>query len=145
MKKKVTVIAAVLFVLALFLLYTYFGEVGRFCDVDRGPVISEISGKGITVTERTDAKKTEEKCVRFHVQRREEDSWILVKPMDESIETKVFCSAKKGKPMEYRIDFTKIYGELSPGKYRFVPGIIGEEESGKPGNKSYFKVEFEIE
>ena len=138
--KKITL------VLLALLLFCSCGANGRDCDVPLPPPeLSEISGKGITVTESFAAGKTEEISEKFIIQKWENESWVLVKPFDENKETVVSYFAKEGKVSEFRIDFTEFYGELPKGKYRLVLGFVKPEESGKFKNISYSKIEFEIE
>ena len=138
--KKITL------VLLAILLFCSCGANGRHCDVTfRLPELSEISGKGITVTESFAAKKTEEIFEKFIIQKWENESWVLVKPFDENKETAVSYFAKEGEVSEFRIDFTEFYGELPKGKYRLVLGFVEPEESGKFKNIGYSKIEFEIE
>ena len=106
---------------------------------------SEISGKGITVTETVPAEKTEEIYEKFLIQKWEDDKLILVKTVDENKETVVSYLSKEGGISEYRIDFTEYYGELPKGKYRLVLGFVKPEESGKYKNMGYTKIDFEIE
>ena len=136
----------IIFILLMLILFCSCGANGKHCDVTfRLPELSEISGKGITVTESFAAKKTEEIFEKFIIQKWENESWVLVKPFDETKETTVSYFAKEGKVSEFRIDFTEFYGELPKGKYRLVLGFIEPEESGKFKNIGYSKIEFEIE
>lgn len=138
--KKITAVFLAL------LLFCSCGANGKHCDVTfRLPELSEISGKGITVTESFAAKKTEEISEKFIIQKWENESWVLVKPFDETKETAVSYFAKEGEVSEFRIDFTEFYGELPKGKYRLVLGFVEPEESGKFKNIGYSKIEFEIE
>ena len=133
-------------VLLALLLFCSCGTNGKHCDVPLPPPeLSEISGKGITVTESFAAGKTEEISEKFIIQKWENESWVLVKPFDEDKETAVSYFAKEGKVSEFRIDFTEFYGELPKGKYRLVLGFVEPEESGKFKNIGYSKIEFEIE
>lgn len=120
-------------------------EDGKFEAPPQPPKLSEISGKGITVTESFAAGKTEEISEKFIIQKWEDERLILLKPLDEEKETKVSYLAKEGEASEYRIDFTEFYGELSSGKYRLVLGFVKPEESGKYKNIGYTKIDFEIE
>jgi hypothetical protein len=132
-------------VLLALLLFCSCGANGRHCDVPLPPPkLSEISGKGITVTESFAAEETEEISENFIIQKRENESWVLVKPFNETKETAVSYFAKEGEVSEFRIDFTEFYGELPKGKYRLVLGFIEPEESGKYRNIGYTKVDFEI-
>ena len=138
--KKITL------VLLALLLFCSCGANGKHCDVPLPPPeLSEISGKGITVTESFAAGKTEEISEKFIIQKWENESWVLVKPFDETKETAVSYLAKEGEVSEFRIDFTEFYGELPKGKYRLVLGFVEPEESGKFKNIGYSKIEFEIE
>ena len=133
-------------VLLALLLFCSCGANGRHCDVPLpSPELSEISGKGITVTESFAAGKTEEISEKFIIQKWENESWVLVKPFDENKETAVSYFAKEGEVSEFRIDFTEFYGELPKGKYRLVLGFVEPEESGKFKNIGYSKIEFKIE
>ena len=136
----------IVFILLMLLLCCSCGANGKHCDVTfRLPELSEISGKGITVTESFAAGKTEEISEKFIIQKWENESWVLVKPFDENKETAVSYFAKEGEVSEFRIDFTEFYGELPKGKYRLVLGFVEPEESGKFKNIGYSKIEFEIE
>ena len=136
----------IIFILLMLLLCCSCGANGKHCDVTfRPPELSEISGKGITVTESFAAGKTEEISEKFIIQKWENESWVLVKPFDENKETAVSYFAKEGEVSEFRIDFTEFYGELPKGKYRLVLGFVEPEESGKFKNIGYSKIEFEIE
>ncbi|MBR6658014.1 MAG: hypothetical protein IKL18_07595 [Oscillospiraceae bacterium] len=139
--KKIT---AILLALLLFC-SCGFVEDGKFDAPPQPPKLSEISGKGITVTESFVAGKTEEISEKFIIQKWEDERLILLKPLDEEKETKVSYLAKEGEASEYRIDFTEFYGELSSGKYRLVFGFVKPEESGKYKNIGYTKIDFEIE
>jgi hypothetical protein len=131
--------------LLMLILFCSCGANGRDCDVPPPPPeLSEISGKGITVTESFAAGKTEEISEKFIIQKWENESWVLVKPFDENKETAVSYFAKEGEVSEFRIDFTEFYGELPEGKYRLVLGFVEPEESGKYRNIGYTKVDFEI-
>jgi hypothetical protein len=115
------------------------------CDVPiPPPELSEISGKGITVTESFVAKKNEEISEKFIIQKWEDDRFIFLEPVEAEKETKVSFFAKEGEVSEYRIDFTEFYGELPKGKYRLVLGFVEPEESGKYRNIGYTRIEFEI-
>ena len=136
----------IIFILLMLILFCSCGANGKHCDVTfRLPELSEISGKGITVTESFVAEETEEISEKFIIQKRENESWVLVKPFDENKETAVSYFAKEGEVSEFRIDFTEFYGELPKGKYRLVLGFVEPEESGKFKNIGYSKIEFEIE
>ena len=108
------------------------------------PEISDVSEKGITLTESA-AEKTEKVTERFLIQRLEGDRWIFVEPLSDETETAVTYFAEQGKISEYRIDFTEFYGELPKGKYCLTLGLVDSEESGKYRNIGYRKIEFEIE
>ena len=135
----------IIFVLLMLLLFCSCGANGRDCDVPiPPPELSEISGKGITVTESFIAEETQEIYEKFIIQKWENESWILVKPFDENKETAVSYFAKEGEVSKFRIDFTEFYGELPEGKYRLVFGFVSPEERGKFKNIGYSKIEFEI-
>ena len=137
--KKITL------VLLALLLFCSCGANGKHCDVPiPPPELSEISGKGITVTESFVAGKTEEISEKFIIQKWEEDRFIFLEPVEAERETKVSYFAKEGEVSEYRIDFTEFYGELPKGKYRLVLGFVEPEESGKYRNIGYTRIEFEI-
>ncbi len=140
MKKIVTILLVI-----LLLCSCGFVEDGKFEAPPPVPKLSEISGKGITVTESFIAEKTEEIYEKFIIQKRENESWVLVKPFDENKETAVSYFAKEGEASEFRIDFLEFYGELPKGKYRLVLGFVDPEESGKFKNIGYTKIDFDIE
>ena len=132
-------------VLLALLLFCSCGANGKHCDVPLPPPeLSEISGKGITVTESFVAEKNEEISEKFIIQKWEEDRFVFLEPVEEEKETKVFYQMKKGEIPEYRIDFTEFYGELPKGKYRLILGFVEPEESGKYKNIGYTKIDFEI-
>lgn len=131
--------------LLMLILFCSCGANGRHCDVPiPPPELSEISGKGITVTESFAAEKNEEISEKFIIQKWEEDRFVFLEPVEAEKETKVFYQTKKGEIPEYRIDFTEFYGELPKGKYRLVLGFVEPEESGKYKNIGYTKIDFEI-
>ena len=131
--------------LLMLILFCSCGANGRDCDVPLPPPkLSEISGKGITVTESFAAKKNEEISEKFIIQKWEDDRFVFLEPVEAEKETKVSYFAKEGEVSEYRIDFTEFYGELPKGKYRLVLGFIEPEESGKYRNIGYTRIEFEI-
>ena len=131
--------------LLMLILFCSCGANGRHCDVPLPPPeLSEISGKGITVTESFVAEKNEEISEKFIIQKWEEDRFVFLEPVEAEKETKVFYQTKKGEIPEYRIDFTEFYGELPKGKYRLILGFVEPEESGKYKNIGYTKIDFEI-
>ena len=135
----------IIVILLMLILFCSCGANGRHCDVPLPPPeLSEISGKGITVTESFVAEKTEEISEKFIIQKWEEDRFVFLEPVEAEKETKVFYQTKKGEIPEYRIDFTEFYGELPKGKYRLILGFIEPEESGKYKNIGYTKIDFEI-
>ena len=135
----------IIVILLMLILFSSCGANGRHCDVPLPPPeLSEISGKGITVTESFVAEKNEEISEKFIIQKWEEDRFVFLEPVEEEKETKVFYQTKKGEIPEYRIDFTEFYGELPKGKYRLILGFVEPEESGKYKNIGYTKIDFEI-
>ena len=135
----------IIVILLMLILFCSCGANGRHCDVPiPPPELSEISGKGITVTESFVAEKTEEISEKFIIQKWEEDRFVFLEPVEAEMETKVFYQTKKGDIPKYRIDFTEFYGELPKGKYRLVLGFVEPEESGKYKNIGYTKIDFEI-
>lgn len=135
----------IIVILLMLILFCSCGANGRHCDVPLPPPeLSEISGKGITVTESFVAEKNEEISEKFIIQKWEEDRFVFLEPVEEEKETKVFYQTKKGEIPEYRIDFTEFYGELPKGKYRLILGFVEPEESGKYKNIGYTKIDFEI-
>ena len=69
--------------LLMLILFCSCGANGRHCDVPLPPPeLSEISGKGITVTESFVAEKTEEISEKFIIQKWEDDRFIFLEPAE---------------------------------------------------------------
>ena len=79
----------------------------------------------------------------YTIEKFENDAWIEVKPQGEAIWDMMSHLIASNDTTEWTIDWSWMYGELSPGTYRISKTVVDFKDSGASESQIYF-AEFEI-
>ncbi|MBR3704976.1 MAG: hypothetical protein IKM11_05775 [Oscillospiraceae bacterium] len=79
----------------------------------------------------------------YTIEKYENDHWVEVKPQGEAIWDMMAYLIASEATTEWTIDWSWLYGELSPGTYRINKTVADFKESGASESQIYF-AEFEI-
>ena len=79
----------------------------------------------------------------FNIQKYENSQWVDVEPLEELIWTTVAYSVPLNDSVTWNIDWSKTFGTLEPGLYRFCKGITDHRAPGENDDATFY-AEFEI-
>ena len=108
--------------------------------------VREVSPTGLTLTCTQSggiAEGSLETGSAYTIEKYENDHWVEVKPQGEAIWDMMAHLIASDTTTEWTIDWSWLYGELSPGTYRISKTVVDFKESGASESQIYF-VDFEI-
>lgn len=79
----------------------------------------------------------------YQIEKNENGNWVEVKPQGEAVWDMMAHLIASNDSTEWTIDWSWLYGELSPGVYRISKTVVDFKESGASESQIYF-AEFEI-
>ena len=79
----------------------------------------------------------------YTIEKNENGNWVEVKPQSEPVWDMMAHLITRNDTIEWTIDWSWLYGELSPGTYRIGKTVVDFKESGASESQIFF-AEFEI-
>lgn len=79
----------------------------------------------------------------YFIQKLENDNWVEVKPQGDAVWDMMSHLIASNATTEFTVDWSWLYGELSPGTYRICKTVVDFKGSGASESQLYH-AEFEI-
>lgn len=108
--------------------------------------VKEVSPTGLTLicTQRGGiAEGSLETGSEYRIEKYENDNWVEVKPQGDAVWDMMSHLIASNAETEWEIDWSWLYGELSPGAYRICKTVVDFKDAGVSESQVYC-AEFEI-
>lgn len=106
----------------------------------------KVTSTGLTLIVTQDggiAEGSLETGSEYRIQKLEDDNWVEVKPQGEAVWDMMSHLIASNATTEFSVDWSWLYGELSPGSYRICKTVVDFKDSGASESQLYY-AEFEI-